>query len=181
MLEFIEDINSEIPDDDSTSEGERMLLYWLIRELKPNVCVETGTHRGLSTLYMAQALLDNKRGIIITADPNTEWGARGNFRKFRELDARIELFEDRGDKIPLEGLRGIDFLFLDGLHEKEEVLSEMNHFIPYLHSRSVVVFHDCKQDNKLVGVNAAVKKLGFKTTALPTTHHIRIYSIYDPS
>ena len=178
MFNFIEDIQKEIPTDDSASLGEQVILYGLVYDLKPKMIVETGTHKGLSTLWMAHALYDaGVEAEIHTADPNN-WGARGNFRKFPELEKYITIHETRGDQMEIED--EIDFIFLDGLHEKDEVLSEMEHLMPHMAKDCVVVFHDCKKDNKLVGVNAAVKELKLKNIALATHNYIRIASPIDP-
>ena len=177
MLEFIERIDKEIPPDDAAYFSERILLYSLIRSIKPtpSVIVETGTHKGLTTLYMAHALWDNGGdGILYTAEPNQEmWGARGNFRKFPELESRIKYCEVKGKDMEVEGK--IDFAFIDSEHEKEVVIGEMEHFLPLLSEKAIVVFHDCAGDVGNVGVNAAIEELGLKTVILPTFNTIRIY------
>ena len=42
------------------------LLYSLVRSIKPNRIVETGTHLGISSLYMALAARENNKGKVIT-------------------------------------------------------------------------------------------------------------------
>lgn len=42
------------------------LLYDLVRILKPQTILETGTHVGISSSFMAQALEDNKKGELLT-------------------------------------------------------------------------------------------------------------------
>src|SRR3990167_7989976 len=37
-------------------------LYSLVRILKPKLVLETGTHKGISSTYIGQALRDNNRG-----------------------------------------------------------------------------------------------------------------------
>jgi len=173
MLEWKDLIDEEVPVDDSASEGERLLLYSLIRSLQPQVVVETGTHKGLSTLYMASALHDNEKGTIYTADPG-EWGAPVNFRKFPELEKLIKFFPVRGDEMEVDDK--IDFWFCDGLHEQEEIVSEFNHLSPQFSKKFVVVFHDAGGDNEKVGVHAAVKELGLDAVLLPTHNRILLYS-----
>lgn len=164
----------EVPKDDSASEGEKMLLHWLIRELKPETVVETGTHRGLATLYMAQALEENGKGHLHTYDPY-DWGQKGNFRKFPALEKRITSHQERGDSCDIEN---IDFAFIDGFHEKEEVDTEIAKIFPNLSKRAVVVFHDCWYGDT-DGVNEAVKEAKLTTLWLPTTNAIRIYSKHE--
>ena len=174
MLEFIDEIEKQIPRDDTADFGEQMLLYSLIRATQPETVVETGTHKGMTALFMAQGLHDNDFGVLYTAEPNQSmWGAKGNFRKFPELENRIIYFEGMGKDMEVDGK--IDLLFVDSEHEKEVVMGEMEHFMPQLSENAVVVFHDCGGDNERVGVNAAIKELGLNAVILPTVNTMRIY------
>lgn len=166
-------INNEIPKDDSTSLGEKMILYWMIKDLKPKVVVETGTHRGLTTLYMLAALEDNGEGHLYTCDPNTEWGQNGNFGKFPTLDKRVTFYPIKGEEM-LKNINNIDFAFIDGFHGKDDVIPEIKNLLPNLSSTAVVVFHDCWYGNT-EGVNEACDELGLKTIWLGTKNAIRIY------
>lgn len=44
------------------------LLYAMVRVLKPKWVLETGTHRGISTVYMALGMLHNELGTIDTME-----------------------------------------------------------------------------------------------------------------
>lgn len=170
--DFLEEINKEIPADDSTSLGEKMLLYWMIRELKPEVVIETGTHRGLTSLYMAQAIHDNQFGYLHTADP-FDWGQTGNFRKFPELEKVMKFYLEEGSEM-INKLEKIDFAFIDGFHEIQDVIPEVKNILPKLSSNAIVVFHDCWYGNT-DGVNEALDECGLKSVWLPTKNAIRIY------
>lgn len=165
---------AEIPTDDSAARGEKMLLYWLVRELQPKVVVETGTHKGLSALYMAAALRDNGFGHLTTYDP-FEWGAAGNIAKFPELTEFVTYKKQKGSSMEE---KNIDFAFIDGFHGEQDVIEEIESLLPRLSDVAVVVFHDCwyEEDgvNNGTGVNDALEKL--HTVWLPTTNAIRIYS-----
>lgn len=163
---------TEIPADDSTSVGEKMLLYWLIRELKPEVAIETGTHRGLTSIFMAHALMDNGRGKLHTADP-FEWGQVGNFAKFPELKDFIHFYFEEGSKM-IDKLDKIDFAFIDGYHEVKDVVPELNNLMPKLSPNAVVVLHDCWYGNT-DGVNEALEACGLQSVWLPTQNAIRIF------
>lgn len=171
-------IIKEVPADDSTSIGEKMLLHWLIRELKPKTVIETVTHRGLTTLYMLAALESNGEGHLHTADPNVEWGQTGNFRKFPALEKRVTFYPERGADM-IAKLDNIDFAFIDGFHEDYEVLQEWEQLAPRLSQNAIVVFHDCWYGNT-DGVNEAVEKLGLHTIWIPTKNAIRVYSKHPP-
>ena len=165
-------IFEEVPADDSTSMGEKMLLYWLIRDLKPKVVLETGTHRGLTSLVMAHALYDNGEGHLHTCDPNDEWGQQGNFTKFPELNERMTFYKQRGKDMKI---KDIDFFFCDGFHGIKDVVDEIDAIFPFLTDRATVVFHDCWWGNT-DGVNEAIESRMLKTVWLPTKNAIRIYN-----
>lgn len=161
-----------VPTDDSADEGEQLLLYSLIRALKPKTVVETGTHRGHTTLYLAQALKENQQGHIHTCDPY-DWQQEKYFALFPDLEPYITYHRVRGDVLDV---KDIDFLFIDGLHEKEEVEREIDHLFPLLTENAVVVFHDCGYPpNPLCDVNGAVLSRNLKTVWLPTHNKLRIY------
>lgn len=171
-MKFKEQIDLEVPKDDSTSMGEKMLLYWLIRDMKPKVVIETGTHRGLTSLYIAHALYDNGEGHLTTCDPNPEWYSNGNFAKFPELAPYITYEQKMGKDLDIQN---IDFAFIDGFHDFKDVLPEITMLMPKLNKSAVVVFHDCWYGNT-DGVNEAIEAYGLQTIWLPTKNAIRIYS-----
>lgn len=165
-----------IPQENSTSWGEKMLLYWLVRELRPKLILETGTHKGATTAFLAHAVHDNGVGKIITCDVVDYQPKQYSIPPLTEcVDFRI----CRGDEVQAES---IDFAFIDGAHEAWEVESEIKHIFPLLAENATVVFHDCwpAVNKKLADVNSALSK--FKTIWLPTSHGLRIYQrgeMYD--
>jgi hypothetical protein len=46
------------------------LLYGLVRSMKPEVCVEIGSGRGMSACYVGMALRQNGRGKLYAIDPH---------------------------------------------------------------------------------------------------------------
>lgn len=177
MLEYADLIEKEVPQDDSASLGEKLFLYGLVRALQPETCVETGTHRGKTSLYILNALHDNGKGLLYTYDPY-DWGQKGNFQKFPELEKRVRCFSEKGKEMKQEN---IDFAFIDGYHEKEIVLEEIQVLLPRLSRNAIVVFHDCddvKENNENL-VNAAVKATGLKTIYVKSHNRMRIYEHGD--
>lgn len=166
-------ILAEVPAEDSTSREEKMILYNEIIKLKPKHIIETGTHRGLTTLYMATAVLENKKGFINTADP-FEWGQSGNFRKFPEHEKVIEYHQIPGkDMIPM--MEKIDFAFIDGFHEKDVVLEEIKALLPQLAPGAVVYFHDTNGSNPYCDVPGAIDEAGLKVEYLKTQNGMAKY------
>lgn len=153
-------------------EGE--LLYALVRATKPKVVVETGTHKGLSTHYIAEALKDNGEGHIWTTDP-VDWGQEDNCGRFSPLKEWITYQRIRGIDLQIDA--PVDFFFCDGFHEKEEVLAEIDYFFPKLSKNALAVFHDCDDvpESWERMVNGAIKERGLKTVYIPSKNRMRIY------
>jgi predicted O-methyltransferase YrrM len=90
------------------------LLYVLVRMRRPKIAVEFGASFGLSGIHIAAALRDNGEGRLITTELNAFKTGRAveHFRQAGLADL-IELRQ--GDAFEtLTGVRGIDFLMLDG-------------------------------------------------------------------
>ena len=174
ILSFADEIISEISDDDSTYIEDKLFIYGLIRSIHPDLCVEIGTHRGMTSLFIANALKDNGGGHLVTCDP-LDFSQEDNFDKFPELRCFITFVGQPGASLKLE--RPIDFLFVDGFHQKGHVLGEILRLFPQLSSKAVVLFHDAGGDVKdSVGVNAAVAEAKLHTVLLPTRGRMHIYS-----
>lgn len=166
-------------DGDALVPEEGELLYALVRCIKPSLVIETGTHRGLSTSYIALALANNEKGRVITCDPY-DWYPQQNFDQLEErVRSRIEFKKQRGDTLEIPDGESIDFAFIDGFHGKDDVIQEVEHLFPRLAPRAIVVFHDCDpcQESWDSGVNAGLKALGLieKTTMVWSQNRVRIY------
>ncbi len=147
-----------MPMDDSTKIELREYLYKHITEKKPKVCVEVGTHRGVTALYIASALAKNGEGILYTVDP-TDYGFHQTLKQFTNLAPFVIYKPIRGIDLQVED---IDFIFIDGFHEYEAVRDEIVYFLPRLSKGAHVLFHDCGGDNEFVGVNKAIDSAGLK-------------------
>lgn len=167
-------IIEEVPNEDSTSREEKMILHDEILKLKSKHIIETGTHRGLTTLYMLAAVAENGEGHINTADPY-EWGAKGNFRKFPELEKLVTYHQMRGSEMIRTCTSGIDFAFIDGFHEKVEVVEELEVLLPMLAPGAVVYFHDTNGSNIHCDVPGAIDELGLKVEYLKTQNGMAKY------
>lgn len=169
MMDFITQLDS-LAQDEAASAEERLLLYSLVRITKPRVCLEIGTHRGLSTLAIAKALSDNGLGIVHTVDPK-DWGAEQNYQDF-QLTPYIKYHQVEALEFDLDE---IDFIFFDGLHGYEAVEAEIKRFIPRLNEHGVALFHDAAGDGPTSGVNQAIVDAGLESAWLPSQNCVRIF------
>lgn len=64
-------------EDETSAELEfQQFLYGLVRVLKPELVVETGTYRGVTAEVMAKACKENKFGRVVTCDPYDHRGSQ---------------------------------------------------------------------------------------------------------
>lgn len=99
-----------------------MLLYGLVRYLKPDTILEVGAWQGHSTLHMAEACKDNGGiGHVYAVD---NWSLAGGSEQaikdalhLAQVDAYVTLLH--GDSLAVEWPKVIDFAFIDGNHNRD--------------------------------------------------------------
>lgn len=159
-------------DELALTQDEGNFLYALVKLIKPKVLFEIGTHKGVSSSYILQAMKENGFGHLWTTDP-VDYGA-----------APKVIFEDRhwitfmdkmGKDVKLE--EQMDFVFVDGFHTKEDVLPEIDNLLPQLAPNAVVIFHDAQDEKTNIeeGVNAALKIKKIPCSWLPSKHCFQLY------
>lgn len=122
-------------------------LNALVRMAKPGIVVETGTHKGFSTLMIAQALKANGKGHLYTADLVDH----GVLKECRQFGVESFVTFTKGDSaVAISKLsprvKNIDFLWLDADHSVEAVTKELNAALPMLRKGTLVAFHDIITD-----------------------------------
>lgn len=126
-------------------------LNALVRMTKPSVVVETGTHKGFSTLMIAQALKANGKGHLYTFDLKDH----GVLKECEQFGVASVVSFSKGDSaIGIFGLstrvKNIDFLWLDADHSTEAVTRELDAALPMLRSGTLIAFHDLITDPREV-------------------------------
>jgi predicted O-methyltransferase YrrM len=123
--------------DEYAIEAETALfLFSLIRHQKPDLVVESGTGRGISSTFIAEALAANGKGKLVTF----EW-----FDFFRE-GAERELAG-----LPVEVREGLsaesgldpDVVFIDCVSDKRA--EEITHWLTHP-KRPLVIIHDARRN-----------------------------------
>jgi hypothetical protein len=103
------------------------LLYGLVRAIRPRRVLETGTHKGRSALAITTALTHNNQGFLWTVDAF-------EFVKLKEslppvCQTRVTQIVGSTPEVflqfPLAEIEGIDFAFLDGAHDGDTLLKEI--------------------------------------------------------
>lgn len=117
------------------------LIYSLIRVLKPAVMLETGTHKGISSTFIGQAMKDNGKGLLHTCeifqeninDANALW-----------LDVGVKQYIvcHKQESLKLQFPEGtvFDMLFLDS--EPQLRFDEFIKYWPMLKPGGFIMIHD---------------------------------------
>lgn len=121
------------------------LLFRLIREFKPSVCLELGTCLGISAAYQAAVLELNHRGRLVTLEGAESLAslARDNFKSLglKRVVMSVGRFRDKLGEV-LDAKAPIDFVFIDGHHDERATLALFEQIFPFLSESAVLVFDD---------------------------------------
>jgi hypothetical protein len=118
-------------------------LYGLVRLIKPNIILETGTYVGIATSYMALALKQNQKGKIITIEAHqTSFDASRMVFQALNIQDYIESIIGRVEDFNFTDQA--DMLFLDT--EPNTRFKELERFWGNLLPGAIIGIHDLKKD-----------------------------------
>lgn len=134
-----------------TETGE--FLYAMVRLLKPERVLETGTHIGVGAAYMGQALKDNKRGVLDTIEFLPEIYNRAKKRiEDLKLESQVNLYfgdvaswQVPGDNTGSEqhfGSNPVSYKLILLDTEPQTRFNELVKFEPFLEEGGFVFIHD---------------------------------------
>jgi predicted O-methyltransferase YrrM len=132
---------------------DRLMLYALVRGLRPKFALEIGVRWGGSARIITNAMEENGMGQLVGIDPLTK-----AFRaKPAELHGRYTLIEGHSpDATPKAAkiLGGpVEFVFIDALHIYDAVLKDFSGVLPHLADSAHILFHDTYHQ----GIDQAVR------------------------
>ncbi|HEY1728898.1 MAG TPA: class I SAM-dependent methyltransferase [Candidatus Baltobacteraceae bacterium] len=154
------------------SDDEAWLLYLAARSLAAEAprIVEIGSYKGRSTIAIGIALVERRAGSLVAIDPHGPTGKtsytleHGDADTFVAYEANLaragvsayvtSLRATSTQARPTYDLRPIDMLFIDGSHDYEDVLADIDAWAPLLGSGSIVAFND----PYVPGVNRAIRE-----------------------
>ena len=131
--------------------------------------VEIGSYKGRSTIAIALALRDRGDGLVVSIDPHAPTGKasyvveHGTADTFAEYLANVRragierfvqpLRATSADARPDYDGVPIDLLFVDGSHDLDDVLLDIDTWLPLVADRAILAFND----PYAVGVNGALR------------------------
>ena len=129
-----------------------LLVYALTSKSGPHNVVEIGSYKGRSSVVLASVIrLVSPESRLFCIDPfqgrtSKSSKASSTYNDFianissRGLDKYIEPVVMRSTDVRME--KQIRFIFIDGLHEYEDVRTDFEHFERLVEEDGIVAFHD---------------------------------------
>ncbi len=171
--------------------GHKNFAYDLIRNLKPKIIVELGTHKGTSLWSFCQAVkdgsLDNQVWAVDTWKGDEHAGFYGE-EVFREVE---EIRDKYYGSVSLKLLRktfdeaisdfkeeSIDLLHIDGLHTYEAVKHDFENWITKMKRDGIIMFHDTFVDEDDFGVYKFWEELKRKYKSIEFFHSFGLGIIF---
>ncbi len=152
----------------SVSYDTGTVLYYLIREFRPDKTLEIGLAYGLTTLFVCQALSDNSKGFHTAIDPyqhknyqsigllNIERAGLNEYLRFYQSPSYQVLAQLTIQK------ETFDFAFIDGSHLFDFVMVDFFFVDKLLNINGVVVFDDLWMPGIRKAVSFVLKNRAYK-------------------
>lgn len=136
------------PLDSNVSLNEALALYTTVRHLQPDVSVEVGLAKGISTLAILQALADNGKGVHHVIDPYQSRYANVGIEMVRRagLDRHFVFHETFAENV-IPDLPQVQFGFIDASHLFDLTLVEFVLIDKKLAEGGMIGFHDLWMDS----------------------------------
>jgi predicted O-methyltransferase YrrM len=119
------------------------LLYSLVRLFKPNIILETGTHLGISSSYMAMGLAHNKKGILHTIEIDEGCLDQAKLL-WQDLEIKDYVIPYMQTSMSFNTDMEIELLFLDSAIEAR--FDEFVKFWPNVIPGGLIIIHDLFRD-----------------------------------
>lgn len=129
----------------SKSEPWSSLLFNLVKEIKPRRCLELGTCIGFSASYQCSAMMLNGFGSLVTLEgaPSFAEVAEKHLQSVgaNNYEIIIGRFEDTLEDV-LKNYSPFDFMFNDGHHDGQAMLSYFENCLSSFSDDAVLLFDD---------------------------------------
>ncbi|WPU95105.1 class I SAM-dependent methyltransferase [Mucilaginibacter sabulilitoris] len=118
------------------------LLYRLAAYFKPRNIIELGTCLGITTLYLQKAV-PNAKVYTMEGCPQTAGVASETFEQagLNNIDLITGNFDDNLPGV-IDKLDKLDFVFVDGNHQKDATLKYFEWCLPKVHEGTLLIFDD---------------------------------------
>jgi len=117
-------------------------LYRLAADLQPQNIIELGTCLGITSIYLQKAAPEAKV-YTLEGSPETAAAALEVFAKAKAGEIK-EITGNFDDTLPgvIKELDQLDFVFVDGNHQKDATLKYFEWCLPKVHQNTLLIFDD---------------------------------------
>jgi predicted O-methyltransferase YrrM len=118
------------------------LIYRLVADQQPGNIIELGTCLGITTLYLQKAA-PNAKVYTLEGCPETAGVASESFRKagLNNIDLITGNFDNTLPGV-INKLQKVDFVFVDGNHQKDATLQYFKWCLPKVQEDTMLIFDD---------------------------------------
>ena len=118
------------------------LLYRLVADLQPDSVIELGTCLGITSIYLQKAA-PNAKVYTLEGCPETAGIAKESFEKagLNNIELTTGNFDNTLPGV-IARLDKLDFVFVDGNHQKEATLKYFEWCLPKVHDGTLLIFDD---------------------------------------
>jgi predicted O-methyltransferase YrrM len=118
------------------------LLYRITADLQPQNMIELGTCLGVTSIYLQKAAPEAKL-YTLEGSPETAAIAKETFIKagLHKIELITGNFDDTLPGV-IKGLDKVDFVFVDGNHQKDATLKYFEWCLPKVHENTLLIFDD---------------------------------------
>jgi len=130
-----------------------LFLYALCKIIQPEAVVETGVAYGLSSMYVLQALHENKKGTLYSIDSTfSPWQSKetiGSAIPDHLKDRWRFIFGSSYEELikVLNSLKSIDIFIHDSLHTKKNMTCEFDTSWPFIRKGGFLISDDIGDNN----------------------------------
>lgn len=138
------DRTTRMPNEVRTKPEMGDLFTFLVQKRKPNVVVEIGTAFGVSGMYFLAGFEFNKEGKLLTFEPNERWANLAN-KNLSQISNKYVLVNGTFENTVYEVLSRsqlIDMAFVDGVHAKEVVNSQIEIIVMNSSPNAIIIIDD---------------------------------------
>lgn len=139
-------------------------LYYLCKEIKPEIIIETGVAYGVSSSYILQALNENKKGQLISIDSIFRpWQTEEMIGSAipTSLKSRWDLCVGSSDNLLdniFQKYSQVDIFLHDSLHTYQNMMFEFKKSWPYIKSNGYLLSDDILENNAFYDFCNTLKK-----------------------
>ena len=118
------------------------LFYKIIQHYRCNNIVELGTSLGITTAYLSKANPDATIYTLEGAKTIARQAQQGfDSLKLHNIKLVLGNFDDTLKEV-LNEIKKVDFVYIDGNHQREATIRYFKELKPFLHDKSIVIMDD---------------------------------------